>query len=467
MSKKSLLECLDECEKQINCYYMEQKVNPNECHLFDRQAYFHSVPLDATNKSKAVYLYMRLSYMKKELPGYRITSDHLRKATNVTDQNACWIECLKEMTCESISYNLNEYDCFLFKKGIQYFVENNDKFVSVSTEEIDLLTNIDLKRYKSTKLINHFKSISIVKEELCWKECSKTEQCVAISYKSNWCYLYKDYRVVRQNGWITIAFENEQLDSKYSLYYSRTQIHGQFLILNSTSENICWNECCSTNDCVAVSFSGDSNQCELITKSDYRRVERQIGWVSISLEDFELDKEYSNRYEKTLIDSDDFRSINAESEYECWTECVSSNECFAVSYETGGNCRLINKGAGYRVERKTSCVSISLEDYELDTEYSKIYDKSQISGFYIRINSTSVNSCWRECLKKRTECIAMSFDGENRCHLTKKGEYQVRRYNKWVSIYLENESPLKVSDNVNFTQCRFNIFYFYYLLIFY
>ena len=376
---KSILDCLNECETLINCHYIEQVIDKNECHIYNKNAILHLVPTKATKK----YLYKKLiSSSNKEFSGYLITGNHLRKIRNSRDKETCWMHCINELECESISFGLVNSDCLLFKSGENY-IEYDDNFVSVTNAKNDLLSNINLRRFEGMKLINHFKSFATpLKEAACWKECLKIEGCQAISYRANWCYLYRDnnFQVVRQSGWITIAFRNENLDKKYSISYEETQMIGSVMEL-----------------------------------------------------------------------------CDADSMFSCWSKCFTTNECIAISYGGENLCHLLSKGYDYRSERESGWVSISLEEKESENVYSKRYEKTQISGFFMYLNLDSEYLCWCECLK-RDECIAVSF-GEYRCHLVKKGEYQLRSYDNWVSIYLEDESPIEMQEDVNFNIFRFG-FYF-------
>ena len=71
----------------------------------------------------------------------------------------------------------------------------------------------------------------------------------------------------------------------------------------------------------------------------------------------------------------------------------------------------------------------------------------------------------KECIRRKNVCIAISFGDENRCHLVKKGVYQQRRFNDWVSIYLENQAPIKAEyKNSTYTAKRFKNFTYLYSL---
>jgi hypothetical protein len=92
------------------------------------------------------------------------------------------------------------------------------------------------------------------------------------------------------------------------------------------------------------------------------------------------------------------------------------------------------------------------------------YEKTQISGFFLSWNTQSEEACVNECRRRREICEAISF-GENRCHLVKRGEYQLRRFNNWVSIFIESENPIKSQQNSNYSYKRYSIIKKLYLKI--
>ena len=75
------------------------------------------------------------------------------------------------------------------------------------------------------------------------------------------------------------------------------------------------------------------------------------------------------------------------------------------------------------------------------------YEKFQISGFFLSLTAQSENDCLNECRERRS-CTKISY-GENRCHLVKKGDYLMRPFNNWVSIYMEGEDPYESQKNSN------------------
>lgn len=152
----------------------------------------------------------------------------------------------------------------------------------------------------------------------------------------------------------------------------------------------------------------------------------------------------------------------------CWEECLKQEKCHMVNYKfDNGECYLFEEISFENIQsiedQEYITVCYEKEDRFIEHKYKYTrYNKTQISGLYLSFNLESEKKCLKECIRRKNVCIAISF-GENRCHLVKKGEYQHRRFNNWVSIYLEKEAP-NVSENKNstYTVKRFkNSTYFY------
>ena len=151
--------------------------------------------------------------------------------------------------------------------------------------------------------------------------------------------------------------------------------------------------------------------------------------------------------------------------WRCLELCESSDRCHYSEYqEHSQECNLYYKKAHFKLIPSNKSIQVVLykrkiyspKEIQGDQVRDKIdhskytrYNKTQISGLYLSLDVESEETCLKECISRKNVCIAISF-GENRCHLVKKGEYQLRRFNNWVSIYLENEAPIK-SENKNTT----------------
>lgn len=142
----------------------------------------------------------------------------------------------------------------------------------------------------------------------------------------------------------------------------------------------------------------------------------------------------------------------------CWEECLKELKCHMVSYNHNNkDCILFEevKTESINFIDDTNSTTITYENidekkfrYAPNLSDYTLYNKTQISGFYLHLNSESKELCLRECLRRKDVCIAISF-GENRCHLVKKGEYQLRLFNNWSTIYLEKRTP--ISTEMNYT----------------
>jgi hypothetical protein len=151
---------------------------------------------------------------------------------------------------------------------------------------------------------------------------------------------------------------------------------------------------------------------------------------------------------------------NISSSIKCWEECITDFDCVTVSYHPKSECYLFNTDI-LRVERNNKNNNRLSNELEYLVESSKSqklerYEKTQISGFFLYLNTQSEKDCFDECMKRREICEAFSF-GENRCHLAKRGEYQLRRFNNWVSVFIENENPLKSQQNSNYSFKKYSI----------
>ena len=162
-------------------------------------------------------------------------------------------------------------------------------------------------------------------------------------------------------------------------------------------------------------------------------------------------------------------SIHTRSFIKCIQACEDNKICYYAQF-SDDTCSLYKKTANlfFKVQsgnKQRLYERISKKEPKSSkSQKLQRYEKTQISGFFLSWNTQSEEACVNECRRRREICEAISF-GENRCHLVKRGEYQLRRFNNWVSIYLENEAPTK-SENKNSTHKAkmFEIFAYYYSL---
>ena len=168
--------------------------------------------------------------------------------------------------------------------------------------------------------------------------------------------------------------------------------------------------------------------------------------------------------------------------WSCLELCENSDQCHYSEYhDSSQECNLYDKKAHLMPSNKSIQVVLykrkiySPKEIQGDQVRDKIdhlkytrYNKTQISGLYLSLDVESEETCLKECISRKNVCIAISF-GENRCHLVKKGTYQHRRFNNWISIYLENVAPIKLENkNTNYSVKRLKILiiYFYILYLF-
>ena len=355
---------------------------------------------------------------------------------------SCCFECLKSVECVSISYN--ERKCKMYRND-EYLVLNSTDWVSISLEakQFDKMYSIE---YEKTKLVGEFlderNSYYTNLSSVCWNKClEEKSRCVAISLKDGICIFYAEgqFIVTRDEDSISIFSDRIKLNKNYSIIHENTILVNEYKIINSSSKISCWNECLksSRHECVGISYS--DAKCNLYRHEEYL-IKKEDNWSSILLEDESKYMIYIDMKQNTRL-INHFEHSETESEFLCWKKCLKRVQCVAITY-SNRNCYFYKEGE-YRVERKNGWISVAYENQKLERKYTKRYNKTQVSGLFLAIsNSESEKSCWNECVNRSEICIAISF-GENRCHLVKRGEYQHRRFNDWVSIYIESEAPIR------------------------
>ena len=207
----------------------------------------------------------------------------------------------------------------------------------------------------------------------------------------------------------------------------------------------CWEKCQTDKNCKAASY--DESDCYLFTKVIFRKM--SLFDLEMTIEEkrvtTNLDLIKQKRYENKKL-SDPFLSLVESIERSCLIKCSEIKSCIAISYKNG-ECLLFKKGIINHLIPHDGWITILIDGLQ----FPVYFNRSQIHGFYLAYNVTSEKSCWSKCLE-RTECIAISYGNkEGRCHLTKKGEYQIGRYNNWTTIYKENASPPDLLRNSTYS----------------
>lgn len=100
---RSLIKCIEECEENPFCHYVE--FSNNVCNLYDKRA-FYSLKVESGNNTKR--LYERSRFSKRELNGYK------KLDANINRSIKCWEECLKEFDCVDIYYDRSKLQCYHF-----------------------------------------------------------------------------------------------------------------------------------------------------------------------------------------------------------------------------------------------------------------------------------------------------------------------------------------------------------------
>ena len=214
---KSLWSCLEICESNNKCHYVEYYHSTQNCQLFDKKTHFNLV---STNESIEIDFYQRRIYSHKILYGIHITNERFRKVEKIADSFSCWEECLKEEICEMVTYQYSTRFCYLIKgltTGSIKFIDDTD-YTSITYENVDqkqfrsVLNLADYTLYNKTQISGFYLHLSVESKELCLKECFKRKDvCIAISFGENRCHLVKkgEYKLRRFNNWSTVYLDKK------------------------------------------------------------------------------------------------------------------------------------------------------------------------------------------------------------------------------------------------------------------
>ena len=261
----------------------------------------------------------------------------------------------------------------------------------------------------SIKILKQIQSVKTL--WTCLEMCESNNRCQYSEYhdSSQDCYLYNkiaNFHLVTSNKSIQVNLYKRMIYTPKELQGVKIFNKHFMTIEDVTDSNSCWEECLKQEKCHMVNYKYDNGQCYL------------------------------------------FEELSSES-----IQIIENQDYITVCYEKEDRFKLNNTTIIIQ-EHTTMTSKKEIEETQVrkQIDHSKYtrYNKTQISGLYLYLNMESEKSCLEECIRRKNVCIAISFGDENRCHLVKKGEYQHRRFNDWVSIYLENEAPIK-SENKNST----------------
>lgn len=91
-------------------------------------------------------------------------------------------------------------------------------------------------------------------------------------------------------------------------------------------------------------------------------IERIDSWKTVALE--EIKSSPLVRYNQLKL-SANLKTIDSDSEYSCWNECLKHNDCIAVTFELNINkCSLIGKNK-YSTKRNKKAVTLTLENEKI------------------------------------------------------------------------------------------------------
>ena len=191
-------------------------------------------------------------------------------------------------------------------------------------------------------------------------------------------------------------------------------LKNQFLSLNVKSEIECKARCLELNACAALFFSTDrrdpNDNCLLfsnesyvaykdLTRSAWQRMDLTlpVGHLSVSMR---------------LLGNATIHS--ADSEHECWSKCIRSAWCVAISFQQK-QCRLFVKGS-FISFNESNWISVARSSENL----LNFQVKSIVHDSFIvdsnRTNAMNEVECWRKCLSN-LKCTGISFSTSDfACH---------------------------------------------------
>ena len=265
-----------------------------------------------------------------------------------------------------------------------------------------------VNKNSTIKILTQMKSVETLWS--CLKMCENNNQCQYSEYhdSSQECYLYNKiahFHLLTSNKSIQVNLYKRMIYFPKELQGVKI-IDKHFMTIEDVADSdSCWEECLKQEKCDMVNYKYDNGECYLFEELSYSK--------SIQ-----------------IIDDQDYITV-----------CYEKEDRFKLKNTT----TIIQEQTTMNNNKEEIQVNDKIEH----PKYTR-YNKTQISGLYLSLNMDSEESCLKECIRRKNVCIAISFGDENRCHLVKKGVYQNRRFNDWVSIYLENQAPI-ISENKNST----------------
>lgn len=374
------------------------------------------------------------------------------RTTRETSERACWLKCCQFLdNCFAISFRSLDGQCHLYKRA-DYLIESHSEWVSMSkNDDEDLGAKERIRTYVTSVGIGNFNSINSSDLISCWLECKRNDSCVTISFKYPKCYLFKSgtYRFEKNSNWTSISIlDNGRM---YTVAYEGIKLVGESIkSVLSESEETCWNECVGERNCSSVSYDRGVRECWLYTRGAYR-VERSSNWTTIVFEDNKIGEANRKRHEDVQLRGVNRTARLVDSDLACWNECITDNsDCLAVSYRNG-ECLMYSATSFLHETRLDGWTTLAHESLSLDSVY---FNRTQLNGFYAVANMTTENECWSKCVADREKCVAVSFGPAGRCHLTRRGEYRMGRFNEWTTIYKKGHCPPRLLKNATYIRSK-------------
>lgn len=308
----------------------------------------------------------------------------LKTISSVKSLFDCLEECENLNDCHYVE-KPDTSNCYLFDKTADLKLEPKDKGDKTELYHKKKFEKVEIHGEKVNEYLSSLNHIGNTEE--CWNECLSEKECEAISYDTETldCYLSKvENNTIETNeisNFLTVTYTHflNHNNGKMSVL-SQTKLINHYRNIRSNSLDTCQSECLEDSErCSAVSYR---NRTCLMFKSGEYLAERKFGWESALLD--ELKVAHIVRYNQLEL-TGNMKTIDSDSEYLCWNECLKLSECFAITFEFGKNkCRFIGKSS-YVAKRNRNAVTLALETDEI--VYKKIrYNLSFYLKFRVRVS---------------------------------------------------------------------------------
>lgn len=389
-----------------------------------------------------------------------------------TSYDECFNKCKMNTRCLS-TVSVGGIFCYLYDKN--QTLTKNVNSIATSKQPLEW-TKPYFHKYWCIRLTNHFKfEAQVENENDCYNLCIREYECHAISYDiiNNNCYFYqKDNYQSSDDVWFISISGKEKLNlnkhieveknaskstGKSWFTYKNVRLLGHYRVKLVDSIESCFNECQqSIETCFAALINQSNNICYFYKRDEFSVIKAENYWLVMSKERL-IEEPNIFRYQGLRLYN--HYSYSSALNEQCFEDCVSQPECFAVAYRPNANMGcLFYKNDEYRTknvdlnDKKWEIISkefIKIEErkYETTTKATIETQKndSQVTlrpfnypgislkhEYFSYTNISSSQHCFQIC-KLDGRCFAIGFHAQhNLCHLYEMGELHVKKSNDWI-----------------------------------